>query len=36
MKAKDFDNKFEEGREDIVDDLDLFTARRLSERLSAP
>jgi len=28
MKAKDFDKKFNEGQEDIVDDLDLSTARR--------
>lgn len=28
MKAKDFDKKFDEGKEEIVDDLDLSTARR--------
>ena len=28
MKAKDFDKKFDEGVEDIVDDLDLSTMRR--------
>jgi len=28
MKAKDFDKKFDEGQEDITDDLDLSTARR--------
>ena len=28
MKAKDFDKKFDEGKEDIVADLDLSTARR--------
>jgi len=28
MKAKDFDKKFDEGREDIIDDIDLSTARR--------
>lgn len=28
MKASDFDRKFDEGVEDIVDDLDLSTARR--------
>ncbi|ABA56620.1 conserved hypothetical protein [Nitrosococcus oceani ATCC 19707] len=28
MKAKDFDKKFDEGQEDIIDDLDLSTARR--------
>lgn len=28
MKAKDFDKKFDEGQEDIIEDLDLSTARR--------
>jgi len=28
MKAKDFDKKFDGGQEDIVEDLDLSTARR--------
>ena len=28
MKAADFDRKFDEGVEDIVDDLDLTTAHR--------
>lgn len=28
MKAKDFDKKFDEGKEDIVEGLDLSTARR--------
>ena len=28
MKTKDFDKKFDEGQEDIVEDLDLSTARR--------
>ena len=28
MKAKDFDKKFDDGVEDIVDDLDLSTKRR--------
>ena len=28
MKAKDFDKKFDEGKEDIVADLDLSTVRR--------
>ena len=28
MKAKDFDKKFDEGQEDIIEDLDLPTARR--------
>ncbi|NKC17149.1 MAG: CopG family transcriptional regulator [Gammaproteobacteria bacterium] len=28
MKAKDFDKKFDRGKEDIIDDLDLSTMRR--------
>ena len=28
MKAKNFDKKFDEGGKDIIDDLDLSTARR--------
>ena len=28
MKAKDFDKKFDESQEDIIEDLDLSTARR--------
>ena len=28
MKAEDFDKKFDEGEEDIIDDLDLATLRR--------
>lgn len=28
MKAKDFDKKFDLDKEDIIDDLDLSTARR--------
>ncbi|MBT3605357.1 MAG: CopG family transcriptional regulator [Candidatus Latescibacteria bacterium] len=31
MKAKDFDRKFDEGKEDIVDDLDLSAARRVNQ-----
>jgi len=31
MKAKDFDKKFDEGQEDIVDDLDLSTVRRVNQ-----
>lgn len=31
MKAKDFDKRFEEGQEDIVDDLDLSSARRVNQ-----
>lgn len=30
MKAKDFDKKFEENQDDIVDDLDLSSARRVN------
>ena len=30
MKAKDFDKKFEDGQEDIIDDLDLSSARRVN------
>lgn len=28
MKTKDFDKKFDAGQEDIIEDLDLSTARR--------
>ena len=31
MKAKDFDAKFDEDVEDILDDLDLSTARRVNQ-----
>jgi len=31
MKAKDFDKKFEDGQEDIVDDLDRSSARRVNQ-----
>jgi len=31
MKAKDFDEKFDQGEEDIVEDLDLSTARRVNQ-----
>ena len=31
MKAKDIDRKFDEGIEDIIDDLDLSTARRINQ-----
>lgn len=31
MKAKDFDRKFDDGRKDVVDDLDLSTARRVNQ-----
>jgi len=28
MKAEEFDKKFDRGKEDVIDDLDLSTARR--------
>lgn len=31
MKARNFDRKFDEGKKDIVDDLDLSTARRVNQ-----
>ncbi len=31
MNTNDFDKKFDEGKEDIVDDLDLSTARRVNQ-----
>lgn len=31
MKAKDFDQKFDHGKKDIIDDLDLSTARRSNQ-----
>ena len=31
MKADEFEKKFDEGKEDIVNDLDLSTARRTSQ-----
>lgn len=31
MKAKDFDKKFDEGKEDIIGDLDLATVRRVNQ-----
>mgnify|MGYP000662639169 CR=1 FL=1 len=31
MKAKDFDQKFDEGQEDVIDDLDLLSARRVNQ-----
>ncbi len=31
MKAEDFDKKFDQGKKDIVDDLDLSTARRANQ-----
>jgi len=32
MKTKDFDKKFDEGKEDIIDDLDLSSARRVNQQ----
>ena len=31
MKAKDFDKKFDANQEDIVDDLDLLSSRRVNQ-----
>lgn len=31
MKAKDFDRKFDSNKSDIIDDLDLSTARRVNQ-----
>jgi len=31
MKAEDFDKRFDEGAEDIIDDLELKTARRANQ-----
>ncbi len=31
MKAKDFDKKFDEGKRDIIDDLDLSSASRINQ-----
>lgn len=31
MKAKDFDRKFDDGLDDITEDLDLSTARRVNQ-----
>lgn len=31
MKAKDFDKKFDDGKEDIIDDLDLSKGRRVNQ-----
>ncbi|MGS2742794.1 type II toxin-antitoxin system BrnA family antitoxin [Halomonas sp. LS-001] len=31
MKAKHFEKKFEEGQEDIINDLDLSSARRVNQ-----
>ena len=32
MKAQEFDKKFDEGKEDIIDDLDLASARRVNQK----
>jgi len=32
MRAKDFDKKFDEDTEDVIDDLDLSTASRINQR----
>jgi len=32
MKAKDFDNKFDENKTDIIDDLDLSTLKRPNQQ----
>lgn len=31
MKAKDFDKKFDEDKEDVIDDLDLASGRRVNQ-----
>ena len=31
MKAPEFDKKFDEGKEDIIDDLELASARRVNQ-----
>lgn len=31
MKAKDFDSKFDEGEDDIIDDLEAKSARRVNQ-----
>ncbi|SDB61053.1 hypothetical protein SAMN05660653_03165 [Desulfonatronum thiosulfatophilum] len=31
MKAENFDKKFDQAKEDIIDDLDLSTARRVNQ-----
>lgn len=33
MKANDFDKKFDEGKEDVIDDLDLSLGRRVNQVL---
>lgn len=31
MKAEEFDKKFDENKQDVIDDLDLSTARRINQ-----
>jgi hypothetical protein len=31
MKAKEFDKKFDEGKKDVIEDLDLSSARRVNQ-----
>jgi hypothetical protein len=31
MKTKEFDKKFDQGQKDVIDDLDLSTARRVNQ-----
>lgn len=31
MKARDFDKKFDEGKEDVIEDLDLSSGRRVNQ-----
>lgn len=31
MKARNFDKKFDQGKKDIIDDLDLSTTRRVNQ-----
>lgn len=33
MEANDFDKKFDEGKEDVIDDLDLSLGRRVNQVL---
>ncbi len=32
MKASEFDSKFDDGKEDIIDDLDLSSANRVNQK----
>lgn len=31
MKARDFDKKFDQGKDDVIDDLNLSTTRRVNQ-----